>query len=173
MVKRLKIGVSSCLLGEKVRYDGADKRDPDLIDTLGRLFTLVGVCPEVGCGLPVPREPMRLEGDPSSPRLITIESRIDLTGQLLNYCVHRVAELEREGICGFILKKNSPSCGLQMVQLYQGGEPSGHGRGLFAAQLVRRFPLLPIAEEEILGDPVLRDNFMSCVLAYSGAKETR
>lgn len=170
MDSRIRIGVSSCLLGEKVRYDGGDKLDRFLIDTLGKFFTLVPVCPEVGSGMPTPREAMRLEGDPADARLVAIESRTDLTGRMSIYCLEKAAESERAGLCGFIFKQNSPSCGLHRVKVYQGGVPTGNGRGLFAAEVVSRFPLLPVEEEGSLADPVLRENFMQGVFAYSRGK---
>lgn len=167
MDSRIRIGISSCLLGERVRYDGGHKRDSVLIHALGKHFALVPVCPEVGCGMPTPREAMRLEGDPADPRLIAIESRIDLTGRMRSYCLEKVAELEREGVCGFVCKENSPSCGSHQVQVYRQGVATGKGRGLFAAQLLRRFPLLPVEGEGSLADPVLRENFIQRVFAYS------
>lgn len=112
MGNSIKIGVSSCLLGEPVRYDGGHKHDHYITDILGNCFSLVPVCPEVGCGLPVPREAMRLEGDPEAPRLLTHQSRGDLTAPMLAFCAAKVKELEQEDLCGFIFKKNSPSCGL-------------------------------------------------------------
>src|SRR5512136_687892 len=110
MPGEIKIGVSACLLGEKVRYDGGHKHDRCITDTLGRVFSLIPVCPEVECGLPVPREVMRLEGAPAHPRLVTVESRLDLTERLLAFCREKMAELEGEALSGFILKSRSPSC---------------------------------------------------------------
>jgi uncharacterized protein YbbK (DUF523 family) len=167
MDKPVKLGISSCLLGERVRYDGGHKLERRLVDTVGRHFTLVPVCPEVESGMPVPREAMRLEGDPANPRLITIGSRIDLTDRMRVYCIERVARLEREGICGFIFKQNSPSSGLHGVKIYNGGVPTAEGRGLFAAEVVRRFPLLPVQEEGSLSDPVLLEHFIEQVFIYS------
>src|SRR5512137_2089019 len=118
MENRIRIGVSACLLGEKVRYDGAEKQDHYITHTLGSFFTFVPLCPETGCGLPVPREAMRLEGEPQSQRLITILSRLDMTERMLAYCRRTVTELEREELGGFIFKKNSPSCGLLRVKVY-------------------------------------------------------
>jgi uncharacterized protein YbbK (DUF523 family) len=166
MDKEIKIGISACLLGQMVRYDGAQKFDPELVEALGRLFTLIPVCPEVGCGLPVPREAMRLEGDPDEPRLMTIESRIDLTDRMRSYCREKVAQLEREQLCGFVFKKNSPSSGLHQVPVYLNGVAAAHGRGLFAAEVVKRFPALPVDEAESLADPVLRGKFIQEALRY-------
>jgi len=169
----LRIGISSCLHGENVRYDGGHKHDPQLIETLGRYFTLVPVCPEVESGLPVPREPMRLEGSRANPRLVTIESRIDLTDQMRSYCAKKVAELERDRICGFVFKMNSPSSGLHRVKVYSEGAPIRYGRGLFAAEVVKRFPHLPVAEEGDLADLILLENFMERVFTYSRWKGYR
>ena len=143
-ITAVRIGVSACLLGQRVRFDGGHKHTPFITDTLGKLFTLVGVCPEVGCGLSTPREAMRLEGDPAAPRLVVISTGEDLTEQMLAYCREKVVELEKEDLCGFIFKKNSPSSGLSNVTVYDGGIPAGFGRGLFADAVVQRFPLLPV-----------------------------
>ena len=165
MENQIRIGVSSCLLGEKVRYDGGHKLDPYITETLGRRFTLVPFCPEVGCGLPVPREAMRLEGEPLTPRLITKESRMDLTGRMLAWCRETVIELERQGLSGFIFKKGSPSCGLFRVPVFDQAVAGGSGRGLFAAAVAARFPHLPVVEEEQLADPEFRAAFIKRVFA--------
>ncbi|MEA5112956.1 MAG: DUF523 and DUF1722 domain-containing protein [Geobacteraceae bacterium] len=162
----VNIGVSSCLLGEKVRYDGGHKHDRYITDTLGRFFNFIPVCPEVGCGLPVPREAMRLEGNPAAPRLVTGRTRTDLTQKMLDYCVGKVEELAGEELCGFIFKKDSPSSGLFRVKVYGSGMPVKSGRGLFAAAVVERFPYLPVEEEGRLCDMDLRENFIERVFAY-------
>ncbi len=167
MTPTITIGVSSCLLGEHVRYDGGHKLDRYITDTLGRFFRFVPICPEVGCGMPVPREAMHLEGDPAAPRLVTINSRIDKTEQMLAYCRLTAHELEREELCGFIFKKNSPSCGVHGVEVYGSGEPTRTGRGLFAAAVIEHIPRLPVAEEGDLSDPPVRENFIERVLACS------
>lgn len=169
----IRIGISSCLYGAKVRYDGGHKHAPHLTETLGKFFTLVPVCPEVESGLPVPREPMRLEGNRAKPRLVTIESRIDLTDQMRSYCARKVAELERDRICGFVFKMNSPSSGLHQVKVYHDAGPIKYGRGLFAAEVVQRFPNLPVEEEGDLTDPILLENFMERVFTYSRWKGYR
>lgn len=167
----IKVGVSSCLLGEKVRYDGGHKHDHYITDTLGRFFSFVPVCPEVGCGLPIPREAMRLEGDTGNPRLVTNKTRIDLTGQMLEYCCRMVEELEKEDLCGFIFKKDSPSSGLFRVKIYSNGLPTKTGRGLFAAAVVGHFPLLPVEEEGRLYDMNIRENFIERIFAYRRWKD--
>lgn len=168
----ITIGVSACLLGELVRYDGGHKHDRCVTDTLGSIFRLVGVCPEVECGLPTPREVMRLEGDPASPRLMTIRTRRDLTDQMLTFCERRVRELEQADLCGFIFKKNSPSSGLSGVPVYDcDGLQTGTASGLFAAAVVRHFPRLPVEEAERLHDPVIREQFIAHVVAYRHHKD--
>jgi len=162
----IAIGVSACLLGENVRYDGGNRHDSYITDVLGRFFSFVPVCPEVGCGLTTPRETMRLEGDPAAPRLVTNKSRIDLTQQMLTYCRAKLAELEGEELCGFIFKKDSPSCGLWRVEVYNNGVPARTGSGLFAHAVTRRLPLLPVEEEGRLADPKLRENFIQRVFTY-------
>lgn len=159
------VGVSSCLLGEKVRYDGGHKQDRYISDLLGHYFTFVPVCPEVESGLPVPREAMRLEGDPAAPRLMTRNSRRDLTEQMQSFCRQKVEELAGQDLSGFIFKKDSPSSGLWRVKVYRQGMPVRTGSGLFAAAVVRQFPLLPVEEEGRLHDPVLRENFIERVFA--------
>ena len=171
MTSPIVIGVSACLLGEKVRYDGGHKHDSYITDILGRFFSFVPVCPEVESGMPIPREAMRLEGTPESPRLITIRTRIDKTEQMLSFCRRKVVELEKEGLCGFIFKKNSPSSGLFRVKVHEDGNRTRSGSGLFAAEVVRHFPLLPVEEEGRLNDPVLRENFIERVFSYRRWKD--
>jgi uncharacterized protein YbbK (DUF523 family) len=167
MTSTIAVGVSACLLGVKVRYDGGHRLDSNVTDTLGRLFIFVPVCPEVECGMSTPRDPMRLEGDPAKPRLITIESRIDKTGEMASFCRAKVAELAGMALCGFIFKANSPSCGFFGVTVHNNGMPAGTSRGLFAAALVERFPLLPVEEEKGLNDPAVREEFIERVLIYN------
>jgi len=160
----ISVGVSSCLLGEHVRYDGGHKHDRYITDTLGRFFDFLPVCPEVGCGMPIPREAMRLEGDPDNPRLMTRQSRIDKTDQMLAFCADKLRELEGADLCGFIFKKGSPSSGLLRVKVYgPTGAPARSGSGLFSAAVARHFPLLPMEEEGRLIDPHIRENFIERV----------
>jgi uncharacterized protein YbgA (DUF1722 family)/uncharacterized protein YbbK (DUF523 family) len=167
----IAVGVSACLLGEKVRYDGGHKHDHYITDTLGRFFHFVPVCPEVGCGLPVPREAMRLEGDPAAPRLVTSRTGVDLSVRMRQYCQRTVRELEKDDLCGFIFKKGSPSSGLFRVKVYSGGIPAKTGRGLFADAFVRHFPLLPVEEEGRLYDMNIRENFIERVFAFREWKD--
>ena len=171
MDDKIKIGVSSCLLGEKVRYDGGHKHDDYVAETLSAYFSYVSVCPEVECGMPVPREAIRLEGEPESPRLMTRISHADLTDQMRSYCFPRLEQLQDENLCGYILKKDSPSCGLWRVKVYRGGGSVKSGSGIFAAALARRFPLLPIEEEGRLNDAGIRENFIERVFSFKRWKD--
>ena len=170
MTQPITVGVSACLLGEHVRYDGGHKHDRCITDTLGEYFTFVAVCPEVGCGLPVPREAMRLEGDPLSPRLVTRQTRIDRTEQMLAYCAGKVRELELEGLCGFIFKERSPSCGLSAVPLYGSATSEMFTFGLFANEVARCFPSMPVEEAERLNNPGIRKSFIERVFLYRRMK---
>ncbi len=169
----MKIGISSCLLGQKVRYDGGHKRDPFLVDTFGRHVEWVPVCPELEMGLGVPREAIRLVAASSGGiRLIGIRTNADHTAAMEKYARRRVEALARLDLCGYILKKDSPSCGLMRVKVWnEQGMPTKNGRGLFAAALAERFPHLPIEEEGRLSDPRLRENFVERVFAYARLKE--
>ncbi len=148
-------------MGDRVRYDGTHKKDHFLVNTLGLYVSYVPVCPEVECGLPVPRESMRLVGDPDHPRLMTLKTKKDFTDQMATWCSRRLDELEKENLCGFIFKKNSPSDGLFKVRVYtETGIPGRVGMGLFARAFTERFPLVPVEEEERLNDPKIRKNFI-------------
>lgn len=163
----IKLGIATCLLGENVRYDGGHKRDPFLIETLGKFVQWVPVCPEVECGLPVPREAMRLVGDPENPRLVTRTTNIDHTPRMLSWAEKKIKELEREEICGYVFKSKSPSSGLWRVKVYgASGMAAKTGTGIFARQVLLHFPLLPVEEEGRLHDPRLRENFIERVFVY-------
>ena len=165
MMTPVTIAVSACLLGENVRYDGGHKHDPNITAALGGHFKLVPVCPEVGCGLPTPREVMRLEGDPAAPHLMTCHTRIDRTGQMLGYCEAKVIELGNENISGFIFKERSPSCGLTSVPLHDSASER-FTVGLFANAVVRSFQLMPVAEAERLKEPLVLEKFIESVNQY-------
>ncbi|MCX5892790.1 MAG: DUF523 and DUF1722 domain-containing protein [Deltaproteobacteria bacterium] len=157
----IKLGLSACLLGTKVRYDGGHTWDPFVTDTLGRYLEFVPVCPETECGLGVPREPMRLVGDPVAPQLFTVRTKQELTGRLLGWAEKRVEALAQENLAGFILKSKSPSCGPARVKVYNDqGRIAGRGAGLFARAFRQRFPLLPVIDEAGLYDPEIRENFI-------------
>ncbi len=166
-MEKIRVGISACLLGEPVRYDGGHKLDRFLRDTLGRYVEYVPVCPEVECGLPVPRESMHLEGHPAAPRLITTHTRRDMTDQMLTWAHRRVLELENEALCGFIFKSNSPSSGMERVKISdQNGMPRKIASGLFAGVFMKHFPLLPVEEEGRLHDPMLRENFIERIFVF-------
>ncbi|MCX5813093.1 MAG: DUF523 domain-containing protein [Proteobacteria bacterium] len=168
----IKIGVSACLLGENVRYDGGHKHDHYITDTLGRFFHWIPVCPEVEYGLPVPREAMQLVGNPASPCLVTINTGIDHTDGMKKWAEERLNKLAREGICGFIFKSRSPSSGMQDVMVYtENGILAQKGVGIFAAAFMKRFPLIPVVDDEGLKDQVLRESFIERVFALSGLQE--
>jgi uncharacterized protein YbgA (DUF1722 family)/uncharacterized protein YbbK (DUF523 family) len=163
---KIRVGISSCLLGRNVRYDGGHQLDRTLTDTLGRWVEYVPVCPEVECGLPTPRPAMRLVGDPAAPRLVTIRGGVDHTGRMRAWARRRVAELEAEDLCGFIFKRGSPSSGMERVKVYtEAGMPSKSGSGLFARAFMDHFPLLPVEEDGRLHDPKLRENFVERLFA--------
>lgn len=164
---RLSVGISACLLGREVRYNGGHKRDRFLSETLSRYIRWVPVCPEVELGLGVPREAIHLERSGEQVRLTTTKSNRDLTKPMSEFAERRVVLLESEALRGFVLKKDSPSCGLERVKVHQPkGPPNREGRGLFAEALVRRFPNLPVEEEGRLCDPRLRENWVERVFAY-------
>jgi len=167
------VGVSRCLLGEKVRYDGGHKLDHFLSEVLGRQVDYEPVCPEVECGLGVPREAMRLKGTPEKPRLLTIRSGLDLTERMRTWARARVEELALLPLCGFVFKYGSPSSGMSRVKVYPelGGAPLLKGRGLFAAAFMERFPLLPVEDEGRLNDDGLRENFIERVFVMQRWRE--
>jgi uncharacterized protein YbgA (DUF1722 family)/uncharacterized protein YbbK (DUF523 family) len=164
---RLRLGVSSCLLGEQVRFDGGHKHDRFLTDVLGRYVEWVPVCPELEVGMGVPREAVRLEGDVDAPRMVGTRTGTDHTSAMRRFASARVRQLSRLDLHGYVLKKGSPSCGMERVRVYGGGgAPARRGRGLFADAFLRAFPLLPVEEEGRLHDPALRESFIERVFAY-------
>jgi uncharacterized protein YbgA (DUF1722 family)/uncharacterized protein YbbK (DUF523 family) len=165
--ERIRLGISACLLGEPVRFDGGHKRDQFLVETLGRLVEWVQVCPEVECGLEAPRESMRLVQADGRIRLVTNKTATDHTTRMHSYARRRASELADTDLCGFVFKKDSPTCGIHRVKVYEtGGVPAKSGRGLFAAAVTSRFPMLPVEEEGRLNDPRLRENFVERIFAY-------
>lgn len=163
----IRVGVSRCLLGEEVRFDGGHKRDRFLTDVLGRHVEWVPVCPEVEAGFGTPREAMRLLGDAEHPKLITMTSKRDMTTPLAVYSKRKLEMLEQMELSGYIFKKDSPSCGIERVKLFNAQDmPSRTGVGLFARAFKERFPLVPIEDEGRLCDPVLRDNFIERMFCY-------
>jgi uncharacterized protein YbgA (DUF1722 family)/uncharacterized protein YbbK (DUF523 family) len=163
----LRIGISRCLLGHEVRYDGGHKRDQFLTEVLGCYVEWVPVCPEVEAGLGTPREAMRLVGDADRPRLITIKSGSDYTEVLESTTVVRIQALKKLDLSGYVFKKDSPSCGMERVRLYNPhGMPNRQGIGIFARAFMNHFPLIPVEEEGRLCDPGLRENFIERVFCY-------
>lgn len=157
----LRLGVSSCLDGEAVRFDGGHARDRFVTDVLGRWFERVRVCPEVEVGMGVPRPTVRLVDEGEGVRLVAPSSGEDYTQRMERFAAKRIDELRRLDLDGFVLKKNSPSCGLERLSVYRrGARASKAGVGLFARALVERWPQLPIEEEGRLNDPALRENFI-------------
>lgn len=173
MEKSIKIGISRCLLGDKVRYDGGHKRDRFLTDTLSMYVDYVPVCPEVEAGFPIPRDAFRLVGDPQNPKMITIKTSKNVTTVMKKWAGKRVKELEKESLCGFIFKKDSPSSGMERVKVYNDkGMPVKKGSGIFAAIFMEHFPLIPVEEEGRLHDPILRENFIERIFVLKVWRET-
>lgn len=170
---KITLGVSSCLLGNKVRFDGGHQHDRFITDILGPFVRFVPVCPEVECGMSIPREALRLVGDPENPRLVTGHTGRDMTEQMQSWAKKRLDELEKEGLCGFIFKSNSPSSGMERVRVYpeKGGTPSRKGVGLFARELMDRFPGLPVEEDGRLNAADLRENFIERIFVVKRWQE--
>ncbi len=168
----IRVGISSCLLGQKVRFDAGHKRDRYITDVLGQYFQFLPVCPELEVGMGVPRESVRLEGSPENPRMIGNKTGEDWTQRMNMYSRKRVAAADLQNVSGYILKKNSPSCGMERVKVYgESGMPQKSGRGLFAAELLGHFPLLPIEEEGRLNDAAIRENFIERIFAYHNLRK--
>jgi uncharacterized protein YbgA (DUF1722 family)/uncharacterized protein YbbK (DUF523 family) len=165
---RIRLGISACLLGEPVRFDGGHKRDAFLVETLGRFVEWVPVCPEVESGMGAPREPMRLvRQNGGELHLLVTRTGEDQTDTMRRFTRRRIEELAADNLCGFVLKKNSPTCGLERVQVFgTTGKEVTSGRGLFADAITSRFPLLPVEEEARLNESRLRENFVERVFAY-------
>ena len=163
--RKLRVGVSACLLGQEVRYDGGHKRDRFLMDGLGPFVEWVPVCPEMEIGLGVPRPPIRLEGDAEAPRLVDPRSGEDHTAWMRRYASSRVATLTRLQLAGYVLKKDSPSCGMERVRVHTSGATVRTGVGLFARALMEAMPALPVEEEGRLCDARLRENFIERLFA--------
>lgn len=168
-----RIGISRCLLGDEVRHDGGHKRDAFLVSTFGQFVEWVPVCPEVEVGMGTPREAIRLvasaDGVPSGTqpvRLLGVKSREDWTTRMAGFSTSRVRALRDEDLAGYVLKKDSPSCGFERVRVHDNGQVTRTGRGLFAEALVREYPNLPVEDEGRLNDPALRENFVERVFAY-------
>ncbi len=169
---KLRIGISACLLGQEVRYNGGHKRDAFLADTFGRYVEWVAVCPEVEVGMGTPRPPIRLERQGEEVRLVMPSTGEDYTDAMRSWGQRRVEALAEMDLDGYVLKKDSPSCGMERVKVYSGaGAPSKDGRGLFAEALMARLPDLPVEEEGRLNDPPLRENFIARVFVHHRWRE--
>jgi uncharacterized protein YbbK (DUF523 family) len=178
---RPRLGISACLLGQKVRFDGGHKQDAFLCETFGRFVEWIPVCPEIEVGMGVPRETVRLVGALSDPKMIAERSGRDWTVAMKRFAAIRTNELADLRLSGYVFKKNSPNCGIERVRVYDSKSmPARRGRGLFAAAVMTRPTLLPVEEEGRLNDPALRENFIERVFAYhrwqealAGAKSAR
>lgn len=171
----IRIGISACIIGQEVRFNGGHKLNHFIRDTLGAFVAFVPVCPEVDIGLGVPRETLRLvKGQGPTPDLVAPKSESDHTEKMLTYARRKTVELEKLDLCGFIVQKGSPSCGMERVKVYPsavGGMPKKDGRGLFTRVLIERLPLLPVEEDGRLNDPLLRENFIERVFAYQRLRQ--
>lgn len=174
---RIRLGVSRCLLGEMVRYDGGHQLDRFVAHTLGAHVEFTPVCPEVECGMPVPREAVRLAGDPELPRLVGRESGRDYTAQMEAWAARRLDALAGEGLCGFVFKSGSPSSGLERIKVYPadgGKQPVSYkGVGVFARMFLERFPGLPVEDDGRLHDMKLRENFVERIFAVHRWRQAR
>lgn len=166
MLKPIKLGISSCLMGNKVRYDGGHSHDRFLTQTLGLFVDYVPVCPEVECGMPTPREAVRLVGASENPKLVTQKTAVDKTDQMKTWIKDRLKELAKEDLCGFIFKSKSPSSGLYRIRVYgDDGKVRKNGTGLFAKAFTETFPRIPAEEAGRLHDPKLRENFIENIFS--------
>ena len=174
MADKIKIGISSCLLGNDVRWNGGHKRDRYLTDTLGKFVEWVPVCPEVEIGLGIPRETLRLVGDPEDPQLVTTKTKIDHTDSMKKWARGRLKELAQEDLCGFVFKSDSPSSGMVRVKVYgKKGMPQKKGVGIFARAFMDHFPLIPVEDDGRLRNPQIRENFIEQVFTLKRWRDTR
>jgi len=173
-LKKPNLGISSCLLGEKVRYDGRQLHNRYITDSLEEYFTWIPVCPEVEYGLGIPRETMHLVGDPEKPRLVEISTGIDHTDGILKWVGKKLMELEKEDLCGFIFKSKSPSSAIRGVKIISpSGVECGEGPGIFGGAFTKHFSLIPVIDDEQFGDPVLRKNFLEKVFARKKLRDSK
>jgi uncharacterized protein YbgA (DUF1722 family)/uncharacterized protein YbbK (DUF523 family) len=167
---RIRLGVSSCLLGHKVRFDGQHKRDRFLVEDLGPFVEWVPVCPEVEVGFGIPRDTLRLVASPQGPRMMVQKTGEDVSARMSRFSERRVSALAKMDLCGYVLKSKSPSCGMERLKVYASNLPGAmakpEGVGLFAAALMAAYPNLPVEEEGRLSDASLRENFIERLFAY-------
>ncbi len=169
MEKKIKIGISSCLLENHVRYDGTDKSNYYVKHILGEFVEWVPVCPEKECGLTVPREAMHLTGTPGNIRIVTIQTHIDVTDMLNEWSENKLAELATLDLKGFIFKSRSPSCGISGVNIHNSlNLPVQQGSGLFANAFINHLSTIPVEDEERINDPAIRELFMKKTGIWSG-----
>ena len=168
MTEKIRIGVSSCLIGEKVRWNGDHKQDRYVREILSRYFEYIPVCPEVEVGMGVPRETVALYGDPEKPSMISKKTQTDWTKPMEKYIKSRINTLSADDLCGYIFKSKSPSCGMGRVPLYSefGSHKVKHGPGMFANAFINSYPLVPTEEEGRLNDPRIRENFIVRVFSF-------
>ena len=168
MTEKIRIGVSSCLIGEKVRWNGDHKQDRYVREILSRYFEYIPVCPEVEVGMGVPRETVALYGDSEKPSMISKKTQTDWTKPMEKYIKSRINTLSADDLCGYIFKSKSPSCGMGRVPLYSefGSHKVKHGPGMFANAFINSFPLVPTEEEGRLNDPRIRENFIVRVFSF-------
>ncbi len=173
-MKKPRVGISPCLLGEKVRYDRGHRCNLYITDVLGQYFDWIPVCPEVEYGLGIPREPMHLIGDPAKPRIITISTGIDHTDGMLKWVENKLIALETEDLCGFIFKSKSPSSAIRGVTIVSpSGVECGTGAGIFGGAFIKHFSLIPVIDDEQLSDPALREDFLEKVFALARSRDSK
>jgi uncharacterized protein YbbK (DUF523 family) len=166
--EKIKVGVSSCLIGEKVRWNGEHTKNIFVAEMLGRFFEWVPICPEVEVGMGIPRETVGLYGLPDNPKMLGKKSGTDWTTRMVRYSKHRIREPDAAGLCGYIFKSKSPSCGLARIPVYEkpGSESVRRGQGLFADAFLKHNPLVPVEEEGRLNDMKIRENFIVRVFSF-------
>ncbi len=167
-----RVGISRCLLGEKVRYDGGHKLDRFLRDVLGKYVEWVPVCPEVEMGLSVPREPMKLFRVNHGIKLLTQKTRVNYTNLAWNWSDKKIKEIEKLNLSGYVFKSKSPSCGWRSVKVYDlnGNIVSYSGKGIFASRIMESFPLIPVEDEGRLNDQNLKDSFITRIFVFERLK---
>ena len=169
-MKKIPVGISSCLLGQSVRYDGGHKLDSYIVGTLADYFDFRPFCPEVGIGMGVPRPTIQLVKINDEIRSTGAKNpQFDVTDELRDYA--RLLKSDQADLCGYILKKDSPSCGMERVKVYVNNQPQKTGKGIYAEEMMRLNPLLPVEEEGRLGDPKLRENFIQRVYVFHRWKQ--
>jgi len=162
---KIKVGISSCLLGNRVRWNAKHKHDYFFTEILSQYFDYIPVCPEVECGLGVPRETLKLKGNWRNPLLMTTNTKIDLTDLVKKWAAKKIKQLDSKNLCGFIFKSGSPSCGMQKIKVYPDCNivPVKKGVGIFAKAFMEHFSNIPVKENEQLHNPNVCENFIEQV----------